>query len=114
MKERYGELDPHIRTFLEGLDASQITELRELLTFHSDLPPHSREMLRNMDPKTAEWLRGARPDEIGQLVEGIRLVRSFGQVGTTVKWIVVTVGGFFFLASTLSNAFFDFVRWIKK
>lgn len=113
MKERYGELPPHIRNFLEALDIHQVEALKDLMDFRSDLPAHSREMLRGMDKETAKWLKGARPDEIAQLVEGIRLVRSSRTVGKFLRWAVVTLIGAFILMSQLGEHLSKFFRWVR-
>lgn len=113
MTERYGELPHHTRTFLENLDEEHVSGLVGVMRFHATLPLHSREMLRDMNKDTADWLRGARPEEINQLVEGIRLVRSSRTVGKFLRWAVVTMIGAFVLMSQLGDVLAKFFRWVR-
>src|SRR5689334_12310590 len=104
MDKRYADLPHTTRMFLEGLSEQGIVHLMDASSLTADLPAEARSFLRNASPETLKWLKDARPDEIKQLDEGIKLVRSSRTVGKFVKWIIISGIGAFILASQFGDA----------
>lgn len=109
--KRYADLPHEVRAFLETLDGTGVTNLANALRFYGEITapsdgkkPSAADFLINAKPRTLEWLRDARPEEIDQLDEAIKLVRSGRTVGRFTKWAMITLIGAFILMSQFGDA----------
>lgn len=82
-------------------------KLELLLDLSDRMSAEAKMFLERADPATLRWLTKARPEEILQLEEGIRLVSASRTVGKFTKWAFFTVIGIFAAAVTGSE-------WILK
>jgi hypothetical protein len=108
--KRYADLPHEVRAFLETLDGEGVTNIVDMMRFYRDLSiPRAGKIspvdfLINAKPRTLEWLRDARKEEIDQLDEAIKLVRSGRTVGKFMKWAIITTIGAFILMSQFGDA----------
>jgi hypothetical protein len=108
--KRYADLPHEVRAYLETLDGEGVVSLANAVRFYDDIskPRDGKiapiDFLRNAKPRTLEWLKDARQEEIDQLDEAIKLVRSGRTVGRFMKWAVVTMIGAFILMSQFGDA----------
>lgn len=117
--KRYADLPHEVRAFLETLDGEGVTNLADVIRFYRDLTvPRAGKIspvdfLVNAKPRTLEWLRDARKEEIDQLDEAIKLVRSGRTVGRFMKWALITLIGAFILMSQFGEALTKIVSLFK-
>jgi hypothetical protein len=108
--KRYADLPHEVRAFLESLDGESVTDLANVIRFYHDLstPREGRitpiDFLMNAKARTLEWLKEARKEEVDQLDEAIKLVRSGRTVGRFMKWAVITTIGAFIVMSQFGDA----------
>jgi hypothetical protein len=121
--KRYADLPHEVRAFLETLDGEGVTNIVDVMRFYRDLsmPRSGRispvDFLINAKPRTLEWLRDARQEEIDQLDEAIKLVRSSRTVGKFMKWAALTFLGALLLMSQFGDAvtrLLSLVRGVPK
>lgn len=119
-EKRYSDLPPEVRAFLETLTSDGVVTLANLVRFYEDITrPRGDakvapvDFLRHVKPRTLEWLKEARQEEIDQLDEAIRLVRSGRTVGRFMKWAVITTIGAFIVMSQFGEALTKFWRLLK-
>lgn len=121
--KRYADLSHSVRAFLETLDDEGVTNLSAMAHLYErlSLPKDGRispmDFLLNANPRTLEWLKDARKEEIDQLDEAIRLVRSSRTVGKFMRWVIgVTVGAFIIMAQFGESIakFVNFFRGVGK
>lgn len=108
--KRYAELPLTTRRFLETLDEQGVVALSNMLRAYRKISvstepgkPSALDFLINANPRTLEWLRDARKDEINQLDEAVRLVGSSRTVGRFIKWAVITTAGAFLFATQFGD-----------
>lgn len=117
--KRYADLPHEVRAFLETLDGEGVTNLADMMRLYRDLsmPRNGKtsavDFLTNAKPRTLEWLRDARREEIDQLDEAIKLVRSGRTVGRFMKWAVITLIGAFILMSQFGDAVSKLLALLK-
>jgi len=75
-----------------SLTEQQIETLTDLLAYHKRLSPEIRQFLITVDERTIEWLRTARPDEVDEIIEGIKLITALRTIFKWTRAIVVTIG----------------------
>ena len=121
--KRYADLPHEVRAFLESLDGEGVTDLVNVIRFYHDLssPREGKitpiDFLLNAKARTLEWLKEARKEEVDQLDEAIKLVRSGRTVGRFMKWAFVTLIGAFIIMSQLGDAvskLWGFMRGVPK
>jgi hypothetical protein len=121
--KRYADLPHEVRAFLETMDGEVVVSLANAIRFYDDIsqPREGRiapiDFLRNAKPRTLEWLKDARKEEIDQLDEAIKLVRSGRTVGRFMKWVFITTIGAFIVMSQFGDAItklFGFVKGAPK
>lgn len=66
-----------------------------------------------IDPDTRAFFARLDKQDIVLLEKGIELVRASLTVGSFVKWLVITVLGFFFGGIMLWEGILKVVSWIK-
>lgn len=109
-EKHYEELPREVRAFLETLTSEGVTDLANVIRFYHEISESREgriaptEFLLNAKARTLEWLKEARKDEIDQLDEAIKLVRSGRTVGRFMKWAVITLIGAFILMSQFGDA----------
>ena len=64
------------KAFWIGLTDQRIANIWAASDFIADLPQEARDLLRNADPATLEWLERARPEEIQQLQRSIKIMEA--------------------------------------
>lgn len=107
---RYADLPHEVRAFLETLDGEGVVSIANAVRFYEDIstPREGKiapiDFLRNAKPRTLEWLKDARKEEIDQLDEAIKLVRSGRTVGRFMKWVFITTIGAFIVMSQFGEA----------
>lgn len=117
--KRYADLPHEVRAWLETLDGEGVTGLADAIRFYRDISmPRSGktsplDFLTNAKPRTLEWLRDARKEEIDQLDEAIKLVRSGRTVGRFMKWAIITTIGAFLLMSQFGDAVSKLLALVK-
>lgn len=62
---------------------------------------------------TQEFLIGLREEEVAELQEAIRFMRSVKTVGTFGKWLIITAVGAFVGAVSLGESVLKFKGWFK-
>lgn len=108
--KRYADLPHEVRAFLETLDGESVVTLADMMRLYRDLSVTRNgktspiDFLINAKSRTLEWLRDARKEEIDQLDEAIKLVRSGRTVGRFMKWAIITMIGAFILMSQFGEA----------
>lgn len=108
--KRYADLPHEVRAFLETLDGESVTSIANAIRFYDDLsmPRDGKiapiDFLRNAKPRTLEWLKDASKEDIDQLDEAIKLVRSGRTVGRFMKWVSITTIGAFLVMSQFGEA----------
>lgn len=117
--KRYADLPHEVRAYLESLDGESVTALANMARFYEDIsePREGKitpiDFLRNAKPRTLEWLKDARKEEIDQLDEAIKLVRSGRTVGRFMKWAVITTIGAFIVMSQFGEAVSKLLNLVK-
>src|SRR4051812_17382594 len=115
--KRYEDLPREVRALLESLSNENVTDLANVIRFYHELsePRDGRiaatEFLLNAEARTLEFLKKARKEEIDQLDEAIKLVRSGRTVGRFMKWAVITLIGAFIVMSQLGDAVTKLLSW---
>lgn len=108
--KHYEDLSRETRAFLETLTSEGVVHLANAMRFYEEIsiPREGKiaaaDFLRDAKPRTLEWLKEARKEEIDQLDEAIKLVRSGRTVGKFMKWAVITLIGAFILMSQFGDA----------
>jgi hypothetical protein len=108
--KRYADLPHSVRAFLEMLDDEKVNNLHSMadvydrLSMAKDGKVSPLDFLLQAKPRTLEWLKDARKEEIDQLDEAIKLVRSGRTVGRFMKWVFITTIGAFIVMSQLGDA----------
>jgi hypothetical protein len=108
--KRYADLPHSVRAFLETLDDEGVTNLANVIRFYEDISTARDgriapiDFLKNAKARTLEWLKEARKEEIDQLDEAIKLVRSGRTVGRFMKWAFITTIGAFIVMSQFGDA----------
>lgn len=117
--KRYADLPHEVRAFLESLNAERVTHLANVIRFYEDLsePREGKispvDFLMNAEARTLEWLKKARREEVDQLDEAIKLVRSGRTVGRFMKWAIITLIGAFILMSQFGDAVSKLLALLK-
>lgn len=117
--KHYEDLSHEVRAFLETLDPEGVTDLANVIRFYHDLSELREgriapvDFLLNAKGRTLEWLKEARKEEIDQLDEAIKLVRSGRTVGKFMKWAAITLIGAFILMSQFGDAVSRLLVWVK-
>lgn len=117
--KRYADLPNAVRAFLETLDDEKVNNLNSMadvydrISIARDGKVSSLDFLLNAKPRTLEWLKDARKEEIDQLDEAIKLVRSGRTVGRFMKMVAVLTIGAFILMSQFSDAITRLLGFIK-
>ena len=65
-----------------------------------------RRFLRGATPETFKFLAGLRADEVGELANGIELVRAFKTTGRFMKWAIISM-------ATMLAASLAIMTWYK-
>jgi hypothetical protein len=118
-EKRYADLPPEVRAYLETLGADGVVHLANAVRFYDEIsePREGKiapaDFLLEAKARTLEWLKEARKEEIDQLDEAIRLVRSGRTVGRFTKWAVVTLIGAFLLMSQLGDALSKVLAFLR-
>lgn len=107
MTEKYADLPAAAKIFLEQLNEEQVTEILEVMSLYRGMTVETQKFLRESDPRTLQWLRTRRPEEIEQLNEAISLLVSSKVVGRFMRIVVI---GFVSSAITM----FVFGEWIGR
>lgn len=108
--KRYADLPPEVRAYLETLGSQGVVHLANAVRFYEEIsiPREGKiaaaDFLRDAKPRTLEWLKEARKEEIDQLDEAIKLVRSGRTVGRFMKWVIITTIGAFIVMSQFGDA----------
>lgn len=108
--KRYADLPAEVRAYLETLGPEGVVHLANAVRFYDEISVERdgkiapADFLREAKPRTLEWLKDARKEEIDQLDEAVKLVRSGRTVGRFMKWAVVTLIGAFILMSQFGDA----------
>ena len=100
----------HIR---EVLTEEQLGALRDMLAYHQRLSPEVRQFLVTVDEHTLDWLRTARPEEIDEIIQGIKLI---GNLRAVLKWlraIIIIIGGIYVARQHFSD-FMSFFSSLTK
>lgn len=116
--KRYADLPHSVRAFLETLDDEQISNLTAMTQLYERLSlPKDKvsplDFLLNAKPRTLEWLKDARKEEIDQLDEAVKLVRSSRTVGRFMKWAIGIFIGSLILMSQFGEALQKLAKLIK-
>jgi hypothetical protein len=117
--KRYADLPPEVRAYLETLGADGVVHLANAVRFYDEIsaPREGKiapaDFLLEAKARTLEWLKEARKEEIDQLDEAIRLVRSGRTVGRFTKWAIVTLIGAFLLMSQLGDAISKVLAFLR-
>lgn len=101
--DRYNQLPLSTRALLE--DEEQLSELLNAAAFYKRLRPEVREFLYSAQPSTLEWLQHARKEEVDQWASAAKMVSSFGVVGKTLLWILVTLASTITAGAVIANYF---------
>lgn len=107
--KRYADLPHEVRAFLETLDGDGVTNLVNMAHLYERLSlPKDKvsplDFLLQAKPRTLEWLKDARKEEIDQLDRTIRLVNSGRTVGKFLGYLIATTFGMFILMSQFGDA----------
>jgi hypothetical protein len=105
----YSDLPPEVRAYLETLDGEGVTNLVNMSDLYARLTlPRDKvsplDFLLQAKPRTLEWLKDARPEDINQLDEAINLVRSSRTVGKFLRWLIYVTFGMFIITSQFGDA----------
>jgi hypothetical protein len=105
----YSDLPPEVRAYLETLDGEGVTNLVNMTDLYARLTlPRDKvsplDFLLQAKPRTLEWLKDARPEDINQLDEAINLVRSSRTVGKFIRWLIYVTFGMFIVTSQFGDA----------
>lgn len=117
--KRYADLPPEVRAFLETLTSEGVVTLSNVVRFYENIsePRNGKvsplDFLENAKPRTLEWLKEARKEEIDQLDEAVKLVRSGRTVGRFMKWVAITTIGAFIVMSQFGEAIGKLVSALK-
>lgn len=120
--KRYSDLPHEVRAFLETLTGEGVTTLSNVVRFYERISQAEADrvsalhFLENAKPRTFEWLKDARPDEIDQLDDAVKLVRSSRTVGRFMKWALGIFFGSLIIMSQFGEALtklWQFIRPMK-
>jgi hypothetical protein len=117
--KRYAELSPEVRAFLETLTSEGVVDLANVIRFYHEIciPREGKiapiDFLRDAKARTLEWLKEARQEEIDQLDDAIKLVRSGRTVGRFMRWAIITLIGTFVLMSQFGDALSKIVALVR-
>lgn len=107
--KRYADLPHEVRAYLETLSGEDVTNLADMANLYHRLSlPTDKvsplDFLLQAKPRTLEWLKDARPEDINQLDEAINLVRSSRTVGKFIRWLIYVTFGMFIVTSQFGDA----------
>jgi hypothetical protein len=107
--KRYADLPHEVRAYLETLSGEDVTNLADMANLYHRLSlPTDKvsplDFLLQAKPRTLEWLKDARPEDINQLDEAINLVRSSRTVGKFIRWLISVTFGMFIITSQFGDA----------
>jgi hypothetical protein len=117
--KRYADLPHSVRAFLESLDDEGVNNLNAMadvydrISIARDGKVSPLDFLLQAKPRTLEWLRDARKEEIDQLDKTIRLVNSGRTVGKFLAWFFGVTVGAFVVMSQFGEAITKLVNLIK-
>jgi hypothetical protein len=113
MAEKYTDLDPAVRAFLESMGPEHVGDLHAGFRFYGRLPEASKKFLTNAKPATLEWLTEAREEEIEKLDKTIRLANASTTVGKFIAWAIGIFAGMFFAAAQFGDAIVKVLTLLK-
>lgn len=119
MVDKYADLPLEVRVYLETLGSEGVVHLANAVRFYDEIsvPRDGKiaasDFLREAKPRTLEWLKEARKEEIDQLDEAIKLVRSGRTVGRFMKWAAITLIGAFIVMSQFGDAVSKLLALVK-
>lgn len=104
MADRYADLSPEARAFLESISSENVADLHAAFRFYGHLPEPAKKFLTSADAETLTFLARARKEEIKQLEATIRLMSSAGTVGRFLFWVLGTFFGALILMAQFGDA----------